>query len=241
MAPIEATWTRQAGSRSFHVRGIRCRGFRVRHGTVVPCPRSTTPAPNLLFGPSPVHPLARLSAHLGGEVGSGPSARTATPGSRSAATRCASSSTSSPTRSPRAATRWCRSAASSPTTPARSPAWPRHLGLGCVTVQEHWVDWPDVTYDRVGNIQLTRIMGGDVRLDPAGFDIGFRDSWQQALDRVEAAAARRTRSRPAPPTIRSAGSGSPTGRARSRPRSATRRVLRPRSSCAPSPARRTPA
>ena len=26
-----------------------------------------------------------------------------------------------------------------------------HAGLGCVLVQEHWVDWPDVTYDRTGN------------------------------------------------------------------------------------------
>ena len=62
-----------------------------------------------------------------------------------------------------------------------------HLGLKVVTVQERWVDWNDVVYDRVGNIQLSRIMGGDVRLDPAGFDIGFRDSWNQALDSVRAA------------------------------------------------------
>ena len=27
-------------------------------------------------------------------------------------------------------------------------------------------------------------MGGDVRIDPAGFDIGIRDSWQRALDSV---------------------------------------------------------
>jgi 1-aminocyclopropane-1-carboxylate deaminase len=42
-------------------------------------------------------------------------------------------------------------------------------------------------YDKVGNIQLTRIMGGDIRLDPAGFDIGIRDSWKKALESVEAA------------------------------------------------------
>ena len=60
------------------------------------------------------------------------------------------------------------------------------LGLGCVLVQEHWVDWPDVTYDRTGNILLSRLMGAEVRLDPAGFSIGFRDSWKQALADVEA-------------------------------------------------------
>ena len=58
-------------------------------------------------------------------------------------------------------------------------------GLGCVLVQEKWVDWPDVVYDRVGNIQLSRIMGADVRLNPAGFGIGFKESWEQALADVE--------------------------------------------------------
>jgi 1-aminocyclopropane-1-carboxylate deaminase len=59
-----------------------------------------------------------------------------------------------------------------------------HLGLGCVLVQEHWVKWPDAVYDKVGNILLARIMGADVRLDPAGFDIGIRPSWEDALASV---------------------------------------------------------
>jgi len=62
-----------------------------------------------------------------------------------------------------------------------------HAGLGCVLVQEHWVDWPDVTYDRTGNILMSRLMGADVRLHPAGFGIGFKESWEQALADVEAA------------------------------------------------------
>ena len=60
-----------------------------------------------------------------------------------------------------------------------------HLGLKCVLVQEKWVDWPDAVNDRVGNIMLSRIMGAEVRLDPAGFSIGFRDSWKQALADVK--------------------------------------------------------
>jgi 1-aminocyclopropane-1-carboxylate deaminase len=60
-----------------------------------------------------------------------------------------------------------------------------HLGLACVLVQEHWVDWPDAVYDKVGNILLSRLMGADVRVDPGGFDIGFRPSWEQALADVE--------------------------------------------------------
>jgi 1-aminocyclopropane-1-carboxylate deaminase len=61
-----------------------------------------------------------------------------------------------------------------------------HAGLGCVLVQESWVDWPDVTYDRVGNILLSRLMGADVRLVKAGFGIGFKESWEQALAEIEA-------------------------------------------------------
>jgi 1-aminocyclopropane-1-carboxylate deaminase len=59
-------------------------------------------------------------------------------------------------------------------------------GLKCVLVQESWVDWPDVTYDRVGNILLSRLMGADVRLVKAGFGIGFKESWEQALADVVA-------------------------------------------------------
>jgi 1-aminocyclopropane-1-carboxylate deaminase len=44
-----------------------------------------------------------------------------------------------------------------------------------------------VTYDRVGNILLSRLMGADVRLVRAGFGIGFKESWEQALADVKAA------------------------------------------------------
>jgi 1-aminocyclopropane-1-carboxylate deaminase len=61
------------------------------------------------------------------------------------------------------------------------------LGLRAVLVQESWVDWPDAVGDRVGNILLSRIMGADVRLVDAGFGIGVKSSWEQALDEVRAA------------------------------------------------------
>ena len=61
------------------------------------------------------------------------------------------------------------------------------LGLRCRLVQEKWVDWDDPVNDRVGNILLSRIMGADSRLDPHGFDIGIRTSWEDALREVEEA------------------------------------------------------
>ena len=54
-------------------------------------------------------------------------------------------------------------------------------GLKAVLIQESWVDWPDVVYDRVGNILLSRMMGADVRLVEAGFGIGFKSSWEAAI------------------------------------------------------------
>lgn len=60
-----------------------------------------------------------------------------------------------------------------------------HLGLKARLVQEKWVPWDDPTNDKVGNILLSRMMGADSRLDDAGFDIGIRDSWKDALREVE--------------------------------------------------------
>ena len=62
-----------------------------------------------------------------------------------------------------------------------------HLGLKCVLVQEKWVNHKEneEVYGKVGNIQMSRILGADVRLDDAGFDIGIRESWKEALAEIE--------------------------------------------------------
>ncbi|MGY1839289.1 MULTISPECIES: 1-aminocyclopropane-1-carboxylate deaminase [unclassified Modestobacter] len=58
------------------------------------------------------------------------------------------------------------------------------VGLRCVLVQESWVDWPDAVYDKVGNILISRLAGADVRLVKAGFGIGFKESWEAALAEI---------------------------------------------------------
>jgi 1-aminocyclopropane-1-carboxylate deaminase len=63
-------------------------------------------------------------------------------------------------------------------------------GLKCVLVQESWVDWPDAVYDKVGNIQISRLAGADVRLVRAGFGIGFKQSWEHTLAEIEQAGGR---------------------------------------------------
>ncbi|KAK4242535.1 tryptophan synthase beta subunit-like PLP-dependent enzyme [Achaetomium macrosporum] len=60
------------------------------------------------------------------------------------------------------------------------------LGLGVALVQEHWVDWHDPGYERVGNIQLSRLMGADVRLDPSAFSIEHKQTLAKLRDELAA-------------------------------------------------------
>lgn len=145
------------------------------------------PRVSLMFGPSPVHPLPRLSAALGGKVEIWAKREDCNSGIAFGGNKVRKLEYLAA----EALAKGCDTLVSiggiqsNHTRAVTGVA--RHLGLGVVTVQEHWVDWDDPGYDVVGNIQLSRIMGGDVRIDPAGFDIGIRDSWQRALESVEAA------------------------------------------------------
>lgn len=138
----------------------------------------------LLFGPSPIHPLPRLSEALGGQVeiwakredcnsgiafGGNKVRKLEYLAAEALDTGCDTLVSIGGIQSNH--TRQVTGVAAK-------------LGLKAVTVQEGWVDYNDMCYDKVGNIQLTRIMGGDPRVDPAGFDIGYRDSWHRALDSV---------------------------------------------------------
>ncbi|MGH6934076.1 MAG: 1-aminocyclopropane-1-carboxylate deaminase [Dongiaceae bacterium] len=60
------------------------------------------------------------------------------------------------------------------------------LGMKCRLVQESWVPFNDAVYDRVGNILMSRVMGAQIELVDDGFDIGIRESWERALADVRA-------------------------------------------------------
>ena len=139
----------------------------------------------LTFGPSPVHPLERLSDHLGGarvwakreDVASG----LAYGGNKTRKLEYFV-----PDVLAEGADTLVSIGGYQSNHTRQVAAVAAKLGLKAVLVHEKWVDWPDSVNDRVGNIMLSRIMGAEVRLDPAGFDIGFRDSWTRALDDVRA-------------------------------------------------------
>src|SRR3954463_11492356 len=135
----------------------------------------------LLFGPSPVHRLERLTEHLGGQVELWAKREDCNSGLAYGGNK---------TRkleylAAEALAQGCDTLVSiggvQSNHTRQVAAVAAHLGLACVLVQEHWVDWDDPGYETVGNILLSRIMGADVRLSDAGFDIGFRQSWEEAL------------------------------------------------------------
>jgi 1-aminocyclopropane-1-carboxylate deaminase len=139
----------------------------------------------LLFGPSPVHRLRRLEEHLGGRVEIWAKREDCNSGLAYGGNKVRKLEYLAAD----ALAKGCDTLVSiggvQSNHTRQVAAVAAHLGLGCVLVQEHWVEWPDAVYDKVGNILLSRIMGADVRLDPAGFDIGIRPSWEQALADVE--------------------------------------------------------
>ena len=143
------------------------------------------PRVELLFGPSPVHRLERLTEHLGGRVALWAKREDCNSGLAYGGNKTRKLEYLAAD----ALAKGCDTLVSiggvQSNHTRQVAAVAARLGLGCVLVQEHWVEWDDPGYQQVGNILLSRIMGADVRLSDAGFDIGFRPSWEAALASVE--------------------------------------------------------
>jgi 1-aminocyclopropane-1-carboxylate deaminase len=140
----------------------------------------------LTFGPSPVHPLDRLTRHLGGaEVWA--KREDCNSGLAFGGNKVRKLEYIVPDVLAQGADTLVSIGGVQSNHTRQVAAVAARLGLKCRLVQERWVDWDDPVNDKVGNILLSRIMGADVHLDPAGFDIGIRSSWEDALREVEEA------------------------------------------------------
>ena len=137
----------------------------------------------LLFGPSPVHPLERLSQHLGGAT-IWAKREDCNSGLAFGGNKTRKLEYLVPDIIEQGADTLVSIGGYQSNHTRQVAAVAAKLGLQAVLVQERWVDWPDPLNDRIGNIMLSRIMGAEVRLDPAGFGIGYKDSWNEALDDV---------------------------------------------------------
>ena len=144
---------------------------------------SDFPRHPLTFGPSPVHPLRRLSEHLGGaQIWA--KREDCNAGLAYGGNKTRKLEYLVPDALAQGADTLVSIGGYQSNHTRQVAAVAAHLGLDCVLVQEKWVDWPDALNDRVGNIMLSRIMGAEVRLDAAGFGIGFKESWERALEDV---------------------------------------------------------
>ena len=140
----------------------------------------------LTFGPSPVHPLERLTAHLGG-ASLWAKREDCNSGLAFGGNKTRKLEYIVPDAIAQGADTLVSIGGYQSNHTRQVAAVAAHLGLKCRLVQERWVDWDDPVNDTVGNILLSRIMGADVRLDESGFDIGIRQSWEEAIAEVEAA------------------------------------------------------
>ncbi|WP_038202272.1 1-aminocyclopropane-1-carboxylate deaminase [Xenophilus azovorans] len=144
----------------------------------------------LTFGPTPIHPLRRLSAHLGGEVQLYAKREDCNSGLAFGGNKTRKLEYLIPDAIEGGYDTLVSIGGVQSNQTRQVAAVAAHLGMKCVLVQENWVNYADAVYDRVGNIELSRILGADVRLDAAGFDIGIRRSWEEAMESVRSAGGR---------------------------------------------------
>jgi 1-aminocyclopropane-1-carboxylate deaminase len=144
------------------------------------------PRHRLTFGPSPVHPLERLSRELGGPA-IWAKREDCNSGLAYGGNKIRKLEFLVPEALAQGATHLVSIGGVQSNHTRQVAAVAAHLGLRARLVQESWVDWPDAVNDRVGNILLSRIMGAEVELVEAGFGIGVKDSWQEAVEDVRRA------------------------------------------------------
>src|SRR5215470_2023134 len=149
----------------------------------VAVPLTDFPRYRLMFGPSPVHPLQRLSAHLGG-VNIWAKREDCNSGLAFGGNKTRKLEYLVPDALAQDADTLVSIGGVQSNHTRQVAAVAAKLGLKARLVQESWVDWPDSVNDRVGNILLSRIMGADVELVAEGFGVGIKNSWEQALEEV---------------------------------------------------------
>ena len=141
----------------------------------------------LTFGPTPIEPLPRLSAALGGEVEIYAKRDDCNSGLALGGNKLRKLEYIVPDAIASGADTLVSIGGVQSNHTRMVAATAAKIGMKCVVVQESWVPHHDAVYDRVGNILMTRLMGAESRLVDEGFDIGIRKSWEDAIRSVEEA------------------------------------------------------
>lgn len=142
------------------------------------------PRHKLTFGPTPIEPLPRLSAHLGGKVEIYAKREDMNSGLAFGGNKIRKLEYLVPEAIAEGCDTLVTIGGVQSNHTRQVAAVAAKLGLKCRLVQESWVNWHDAVYDRVGNILMSRVLGAQVELVDEGFGIGFKESWENALEDV---------------------------------------------------------
>jgi 1-aminocyclopropane-1-carboxylate deaminase len=140
----------------------------------------------LMFGPTPIEQLNRLSAHLGGQVEIYAKREDCNSGLAFGGNKIRKLEYLIPDAIAQGADTLVTVGGVQSNHTRQVAAVAAKLGMKCRLVQESWVPFQDAVYDRVGNILMSRVMGAEIELVDEGFDIGIRESWERAIEDVKA-------------------------------------------------------
>lgn len=139
----------------------------------------------LTFGPTPIEKLDRLSEHLGGDVEIYAKREDCNSGLAFGGNKIRKLEYIVPDAIASGADTLVTIGGVQSNHTRQVAAVAAKIGMKCRLVQESWVPFQDAVYDRVGNILMSRVMGAEIELVDEGFDIGIRESWEQALQDVK--------------------------------------------------------
>jgi 1-aminocyclopropane-1-carboxylate deaminase len=142
------------------------------------------PRHKLTFGPTPIEPLPRLSAHLGGKVEIFAKRDDMNSGLAFGGNKVRKLEYLVPDALAKGCDTLVTIGGVQSNHTRQVAAVAAKLGMKCRLVQESWVNWHDAVYDRVGNILMSRILGAEVELVDEGFGIEFKKSWEAALEDI---------------------------------------------------------
>ena len=149
-------------------------------------PEEKFPRYPLMFGPTPIEELERLTQHLGGKVSLYAKREDCNSGLAFGGNKIRKLEYLVPEAIEQGCDTLVTIGGVQSNHTRQVAAVAAKIGMKCRLVQESWVPFSDAVYDRVGNIMMSRIMGAEVELVDEGFDIGIRESWEKALEDVRA-------------------------------------------------------
>ncbi|EPE10449.1 1-aminocyclopropane-1-carboxylate deaminase [Ophiostoma piceae UAMH 11346] len=164
--------------------------FTIPDTVALPEPFASIPRESLLFGPSPIQQLARMSKVLGGKVNLFAKRDDCNAGLAYGGNKTRKLEYFVPAIQAAGADTIISIGGVQSNHTRQVAAIAARLGLKAALVQEHWVDWTDPGYESVGNIQLSRLMGADVRLDPSPFGIEHKPTLKNLQAELEAKGAK---------------------------------------------------